>query len=135
MTYTRFMDMHSGGKLKEKWQYIYIELPEGLAKGFFQEFFGHNPENITCTCCGEDYSISEDEALEQLSGYERGCNYNENKYIESPYKYSFKGINDEDLYKTYFTLEQWINSGEQARLINKTEVDQFYETKRLMKSR
>jgi len=52
------MDMHSGGDLKEKWQYIYIEAPEEEAKVIFYNRFGHNPNRVTCTCCGKDYSIS-----------------------------------------------------------------------------
>ena len=66
MTWTKFMDMNSGGDLKEKWQYIYIEAPAEKAKIVFYNRFGHNPERITCTCCGEDYSISEGESIEQL---------------------------------------------------------------------
>lgn len=30
--WTRFMDMHSGGGSKEKWEYIYIEAPETRRK-------------------------------------------------------------------------------------------------------
>ena len=73
--WTRFMDMHSGGGQKEKWAYIYIELPEDEAKVVFYNRFGHNPERVTCTCCGEDYSISSKESLEQLSAYDRNCEF------------------------------------------------------------
>ena len=73
MTWTRFHDMHSGGGLKEKWACIYIEAPEAEARVVFYNRFGHNPERVTCTCCGEDYSISEGESLAQLTGYDRGC--------------------------------------------------------------
>lgn len=52
---------------------IYIEAPEAEAKVIFYNRFGHNPERITCTCCGEDYSISESDDLLQLTGYHRGC--------------------------------------------------------------
>ena len=80
--WTMFWDMHSGGGLKERWSHIYIEAPEEEAKVIFYNRFGHNPERVTCTCCGEDYSISEDESLEQLSGYQRGCKYEEDGYVE-----------------------------------------------------
>jgi hypothetical protein len=80
--WTRFMDMHSGGGQKEKWQYIYIEAPECEAKVIFYNRFDHNPERVTCTCCGEDYSISSDESLTQLTAYERGCAYGSGGYIE-----------------------------------------------------
>jgi hypothetical protein len=84
-TWTRFMDMHSGGGTKEKWQYIYIEAPESEAKVIFYNRFGHNPDRVSCTCCGNDYIISEG-PLDQITAYERGCAYsNEDKcWIEAP---------------------------------------------------
>lgn len=72
--WTQFMDMHSGGGLKEEpYGYIYIEAPEKEAKTIFYNRFGHNPERVTCTCCGNDYSINEKESLAQLTGFERNC--------------------------------------------------------------
>lgn len=71
--WTLLWDMHSGGSQKEKWAKIYIEAPEEEAKIIFYNRFGHNPERVSCTCCGSDYSISSDEDLKQLSGYHRGC--------------------------------------------------------------
>lgn len=73
--WTRFMDMHSGGGSKEDWAYIYIESSEEKAKTIFYNRFGHNPERVTCTCCGEDYSISEEEDLEQATAHERNCEF------------------------------------------------------------
>jgi hypothetical protein len=75
MTITRFMDMHSGGGQKEDWAYIYIEAPEYEARRIFYGRFGHNPERVTCTCCGDDYSIMEEESLQKATAYERGCGY------------------------------------------------------------
>ena len=69
------MDMNSGGGQKEKWSIILIEAPENEARVIFYNRFGHNPERVTCTCCGEDYSITEGDSLEQLTAYERGCRY------------------------------------------------------------
>ncbi len=71
--WTHFMDMHSGGGQKLEWAHIYIEAPEKEAKLIFQNAFGRNPERVTCTCCGEDYSVTEAVSLAQASGYERGC--------------------------------------------------------------
>lgn len=76
MVWTRFMDMHSGGGQKEPpFEYIYIEAPEAEAKVVFYNRFGHNPERVSCTCCGDDYSIAESESLEQSSAFDRGCRY------------------------------------------------------------
>lgn len=71
--FTLFWDMHSGGGQKEKWSKIYIEAPIEEAVKIFYNRFGHNPERVSCTCCGGDYSIEEFETLEQASGYHRGC--------------------------------------------------------------
>lgn len=93
--WTRFMDMYSGSNLKEQWQYIYIELPKDKATVYFYNRFGHNPERVSCPCCGEDYSISEHETLEQATAYERRCVYNKDnwKYEEKPVDESYRGDN------------------------------------------
>lgn len=63
MTWTQFWDMHSGGGLKEEpYNMIYIEAPEDVAKTIFFNKFGHNPERVSCTCCGDDYGIYEVDA-------------------------------------------------------------------------
>lgn len=73
--WTLFWDMCSGGSQKESFGLCFIEAPLDEATVVFYKRFGHNPERITCTCCGEDYSISEGESLEELSGFHRGCVY------------------------------------------------------------
>lgn len=107
MTWTRFMDMHSGGGSKEKWQYIYIEAPIKEAEAIFYNRFGHNPYRVTCTCCGSDYVVyDEGDSLYQATAFERGCAYDKetNLYIESPrYK---------DMPHLYRTLEEWLHSDE-----------------------
>jgi len=71
----QFWDMHSGGPCKEApFEKIYIEAEsEEQAKIIFYNKFGHNPERVSCTCCGSDYSVSSHQSLAQLTGYERGC--------------------------------------------------------------
>ncbi len=73
--WTLFWDMHSGGGSKEKQDKIYIEAPIEEAKIIFYNRFGHNPERVTCTCCGGDYSISEEDSLEEASGFHRNCRF------------------------------------------------------------
>lgn len=82
--WTRFMDMHSGGGQKEKFDFLHIEAPEEEAKVIFYNRFGHNPERVSCTCCGDDYSIREDSSLNQSSAFDRGCAYDSGKkeYVE-----------------------------------------------------
>lgn len=72
MAWTLFWDMNSGGGRKEKWRYIYIEETKENAKRVFYNRFGHNPERITCTCCGKDYVIKESKTLEESTKYHRG---------------------------------------------------------------
>lgn len=75
--WTRFMDMSSGGYRKEKWAYIFIEAPEQEAKVIFYNRFGHNPERVSCTCCGQDYSIAEEAGnLADATVYARCCTWN-----------------------------------------------------------
>lgn len=99
--WTQFWDMHSGGGQKEKWANIYIEAPQDEAKVIFYNRFGHNPERVTCTCCGEDYSISEEESLVQLTGYHRGC-----KALETPRTKDGKYKEPDDpWFKAHYYLE------------------------------
>jgi len=74
--FTRFMDMHSGGGTKEgPYEYIYIEATQSEAEIIFYNRFGHNPNRVSCTCCGSDYSINEEADLEQGTAHERNCEY------------------------------------------------------------
>ena len=76
--------MHSGGRAKEKWEQIYINAPEKEAKIIFYNRFGHSPDRVSCTCCGEDYSVSEGDDLAQMTGYHRHCDFKDGKYVEEP---------------------------------------------------
>ena len=100
MTWTQFMDMHSGGRQKLDWAYIYIEAKEEDAAKVFMHRFGRNPNNITCSCCGEDYSFYEQgDELQQASGFERHCLYEgkERGYIEVS-----------DKYRKLIPFEEWL---------------------------
>jgi hypothetical protein len=101
------MDMHSGGGSKEDYDMIYIEAPQDVAEIVFYNRFGHNPNNVGCSCCGENYSISEEENLEQLTAYERNCEYDDatRKYIEvarTSVYYKWEHVSLED----YLTQEE-----------------------------
>lgn len=73
--WTHFWDMSSGGSQKLKYKHIFIEAPSAEAQIIFYNRFKRNPNRVTCTCCGRDYSISEEKILEQLTAYQRGCEY------------------------------------------------------------
>ena len=99
---THFLDMHSGGGQKENFSHCFIEAPESEAKIIFYNRFGHNPERVTCTCCGDDYSIREYETLEQATAFERNCKYQDKAYIEE------KG----DSYREYLTLPEYLKKSD-----------------------
>lgn len=82
--WVHFWDMNSGGRRKEKWKHIFIEAQLDEATSVFYSRFGHNPNRVTCTCCGEDYSISSYATLEEATAYHRGCKFDRaaNKYVE-----------------------------------------------------
>ena len=69
---TLFWDMHSGGVTTiEPFNKIYIECPEKLARIYFTAITGENPDSVRCSCCGENYSVSESDDIEQSTGYHR----------------------------------------------------------------
>jgi len=103
--WTEFWDMCSGGSQKEKWHYIFMEAPEEEAEIIFYNRFGHNPERVTCTCCGADYAIDEYDSVERASAYHRDCKWinDERKfggryYVEEP---------SDKSYAKYQTIEQF----------------------------
>lgn len=82
--WTQFWDMHSGGGQKLDWSMIYIEAPKDEAEVIFQNLFGRNPHRVTCTCCGSDYSLNEDEAWVIGKGLKPGYT---SGYVEGQSKY------------------------------------------------
>ena len=72
MVWTQFWDMHSGGGTKvSPYDKIYIEAPEKEATSVFYARFGFNPNRVTCTCCGEDYSITEYKTFKKATEFQR----------------------------------------------------------------
>ena len=59
MVWTRFFDMSSGGSEKLDFGTIYIEAKEPVARCVFELKFGLDPDNVTCECCGPDFSVYE----------------------------------------------------------------------------
>jgi len=104
--WTKFWDMHSGGGTKlwrhadgtiddnGSWrraktdeqpvEFIYIEAPQEEARVIFYNRFGRNPDRVTCTCCGSDYSLDSEEDFAQLTGYHRNarCDESSGAYVE-----------------------------------------------------
>ena len=57
--WTKFYDTSSGGREKLGACTIWIEAGEDEATVLFEQMFGRDPHNVTCSCCGPDYSVSE----------------------------------------------------------------------------
>lgn len=101
--WTQFWDMHSGGSTKQdKFDKIYIEASEEEAKVIFENRFGHDPTDVACSCCGENYSISEYETLLRATAYERKADY------ENPDKPAKKWRSEE--FEEMITLEDYLKS-------------------------
>lgn len=71
--WTHYWDMHSGGGTKfEPFEHIYVQ---GEESDLFEEVTGRSPYNVSCECCGEDYSVTTSEDLVQATAYQRNCRY------------------------------------------------------------
>ena len=57
--YTIFYDMSSGGSEKESFSKLAVRLPENEAREWFEKTYNRDPDNVTCSCCGEDYAVYE----------------------------------------------------------------------------
>jgi hypothetical protein len=64
--WTHFNDMHSGGGRKLDYEHIFIEAEEEKAAELFERIFRRDPYNVTCYCCGPDYSINEVEEIQDF---------------------------------------------------------------------
>lgn len=87
MVWTRFHDMHSGGRITvEPYEYIYIEAPRDLAETVFRERLNRSPHGISCHCCGPNFSIRECPTLKEATQYQRESYSNSttplNTYVE-----------------------------------------------------
>ena len=69
--WTKFSDMFSGGKQKTDYDYIYIEAKQSAAVNAFTHIFGEHPYSVSCSCCGQDFSVGEYSTLEDASKFER----------------------------------------------------------------
>jgi hypothetical protein len=107
--WTTFWDMHSGGGQKLDWGKIYIEASEHEAVNIFQKRFDRSPYNVTCDCCGPDYSVSTSRNnLDQITGYHRGCRYDDDKkmFVEYPDEYHDEVVKLEDYIKTVLIIRK-----------------------------
>lgn len=55
--WTEFNDMLTRGGRKTDFNRVYIQAGRDEACEIFTQYFKHNPEQVSCTCCGPDFSI------------------------------------------------------------------------------
>ena len=85
MTWTRFVDMYSGGSRKTPYEEIYVEGARRTAIGVFQDRLNRDPDNVTCSCCGEDYAYDDDYAtLEEATEYHLMNGISLEEYLAKP---------------------------------------------------
>lgn len=100
MTVTRFKDSFSGGSQKTDYEYIYIEAPFQEAIDHFEERFDRDPRRVTCECCGKDFDIRTYEDIQQATGWERDCTFDDGWYIEEA---------RDPHYSQYRTVDEWLD--------------------------
>lgn len=93
--FTKFIDMHSGGKLKTPFTHIYVDAPLDKALDIFKDTFKRDPNNVTCKCCGEDYVYEEYSSLEEATAYDRECKWDD---IKQQYDYETAKISIEEYF-------------------------------------
>lgn len=72
MAWTQFWDMHSGGYSKiSDIDKIYIEADGDEAIELFKRIFERDPGNVTCDCCGEDFSVCTESDIAELTRFNR----------------------------------------------------------------
>jgi len=74
--WTLFADAYADGKLKFKsFEWIIVEGKEKDALALFMDITNVDPKKVTCTCCGQHYSIREHDSVFQATAFERGCRF------------------------------------------------------------
>lgn len=58
-TWTLLWDMSSGGYHKASFHFIFIQAPAEEAVQWANWKWNIHPDNVTCPCCGPDYSVSQ----------------------------------------------------------------------------
>ena len=60
-TWTKLFDMSSGVHEKTDWSIIFIQADQEDAIRYANWRWDIHPDNVTCTCCGEDFFVSSGE--------------------------------------------------------------------------
>jgi hypothetical protein len=86
--WTHFYDMHSGGNTKVKpYEHIYVQGEQSEAEELFEKVTEEYPYSVACSCCGENYSVTEHDNLDKATHFERnwGKSLTIEEFISLPY--------------------------------------------------
>ena len=84
--WTFFEDAYAEGNLKFKeFSWIIVQAEQEKAIEMFKAFTNVDPQRVTCTCCGQHYSIREHDSVFQATAFERSCRYDKELkcYVEA----------------------------------------------------
>ncbi len=105
----KFTDMNSGGVMKSIYKTILIDCDnETEAIELFKARFDRHPRNVTCNCCGYDYTFVDFDSLEDATALDRMCQ------MSQDYKtFHEKPSTDEDAayfskFNKYVTFDEYI---------------------------
>lgn len=116
----KYYDMNSGGTEKTDFKTIFIEANnETEAAGIFEENFDRNPSNVSCTCCGMDYSVSHYSSLEAATAVDRLCEMSEDweSFEEKPS--TDKDAEHYSKFKRYMILNDFLAQSNDVKIISK----------------
>ena len=119
----KFTDMNSGGFTKSKYKTILIDCDnETEAIELFEARFDRHPRNITCNCCGYDYSISDFDSLEDATALDRMCQMSQDYET-----FQEKPSTDEDAeyfskFNKYVTFDEYIEFSTDVLVIKAVDV-------------
>lgn len=117
----KYFDMSSGGFEKTDFKTIFIEADNTVESDrIFTENFNRDPNNISCTCCGHDYAVSEYPSLANATAVDRMCQMSEDwqSFEEKP-----STDEDAEYYskcKCYMTLPNYLNWSDDIKVILKS---------------
>ena len=119
----KFYDMNSGGRLSTEYKVILISCnDESEARSIFTDRFGLDSRNVSCSCCGPDFSVTTYSSLEGATAIDRMCQMSEDweDFTEKP-------STDEDAerfskFSKYVTFSEFLELSEDVLVIKVVDI-------------
>lgn len=72
LTWTKVYVNNPRGVRPLPFHWVYIQANETLARAIFEDRFKMSPDQVTCPCCGSDFSLFEEDGhLKDITQWER----------------------------------------------------------------